>query len=338
MFFDAPKADAVYQQLLIDIAQKQQQLLYYRFDWDKRICRQWPPKGLLGKDKKAIARYDALLTELEQLKQKAVAHRQHQGYISGTFWWNIPWEQVENYLICDLDQTSELGNWRYARKWEIVRKDDLCVLCLHEEGHCSDFTGEHHYHYEEISKYSDAERSQMARDYNNRLTQYDLARLAFCDGPVRSVYGTEFNSMADYMLSTDYFLYREYLDSSYRRSLYTEHHTNSVTVTSHSIHYRCTFLVGGYHLRSDGVLDHVSLFDYALCGSCGQMPDSLPESYKQLDASVALAAYIADQPELSVVPVQLFGKDIMDSAGNYSEAMRQAQLYTCLAHKLKFTD
>lgn len=339
MFFDEPKVDTQYQQLLLAIAHKQRELLQHRFDWQSRSCKLWPPKGLFGKDKTAIAAYEATLRELEQLKAQTVAHRKQQGYTPGTFWWNIPWEQLENYLICDLQQTQEDGPWRFARKWNLERKDDVYILILDEEGHCSNFTGEYSYQYEELSKYSASERNQMARDYNRRLDNYELSQIMFDnDRPVRSTYGNVYASMSDYVMSTDHYLHRDYLDWSYRRSLYTEHHTNTLTVHSNSIHYECVMAVGCFHKRFDGVVDGIQLLDFEVLGSRGQVPPMLEEEYLQKDAAVALAAYIADSAEFSTVPVQLFGKNILDSASSYAEAMRQAEMYTCLAHKLKFID
>ena len=339
MFFDEPKVDRVYQDLLLAIAKKQQELLRWHFDWQKRMCKPWPPKGIFGKDKKAIAAYEAELRELEQLKAETVAHRKKQGYTPGTFWWNLLWEQVELYLMCDLQQIEEDGPWRFARKWEMAKKDDLYLLVLFEEGHCSEFTGKYSYRYEELSRYSSAEQDQMVRDYNKRLNDYELSQVLFDnDRPVRSVYGQTFASMSDYMVSSDHWMYRESLESSYRRSLYTEHHTNAVTVTSHSSHYRCLMSVGGLHMRKDGVPDYMTLMDYEVVHQDGSVPEGLEEEYRQKDAAVALAAYMADHDEFRSVPVQLFGKNIIDTASSYSEAMRQAELYTCLAHKLQFVE
>ena len=92
--------------------------------------------------------------------------------------------------------------------------------------------------------------------------------------------------------------------------------------------------VGGLHLRRDGVPDFVTVMDYGIIGKKGNVPDALEEEYRQKDATVALAAYMADDARVRAVPVQLFGKNIDEGTGSYSEAMRQAELYTCLAHKL----
>ncbi len=337
MFFDEPKVDERFHQLLSLIAKKQRELLEYRFDWENRCPKPWPPKGFWGKDKKAIARYELAQQELEALKAETAAHRLRQGYPHGTFWWNIPWEQVENYLICDLTAFSEAGPWRWERKWKLVREEELWILLLDEEGHCSNFTGQYGYHYEELSRYSASERDQMVRDYNRKLDSREAWDLLLDnDRPVRSTYGNVFATRSDYMFSIDHYLDRRDFEESYRRSLYTEHHTNTLDVRSNSIHYSCTLAVAAFLWNLRGELDGVQVLDYALLGGRGQIPGDLEEEYSQKDAAVAFGAFVADNPKIPFVRAGLFGKGILDSAVSYAEAMRQAELYTCLAHKLRF--
>ena len=61
MFFDERKTDKEYQELLLAIARKQQEIFLTRFDWNQKAPKIWPPKGFFGaKDKKAIARYETM--------------------------------------------------------------------------------------------------------------------------------------------------------------------------------------------------------------------------------------------------------------------------------------
>jgi hypothetical protein len=149
----------------------------------------------------------------------------------------------------------------------------------------------------------------MVRDYNKRLNNYELAQVMFDnDRPVRSVYGKTFATMTDYLYSGDHLLYRSSLEDSYRRSLYTEHHTNKVIVTSNSIHYKCIMAVAGVHLRRNGVPDYMDILNYDMVHSSGPVPDGVLDEYQQMDAAVAMAAYMADHSEFTAVPVQLFGR------------------------------
>ncbi len=338
MFFDESKVDRRYQQLLLSIARKQRQILELKFDWENRQPRAWPPKGFLGKDKKALARYEQEVRELEQLKAMTSDHCRTQGYTRGCFWWSIPWGQVENWLICDLYEPREAGPWRWARSWELERQADSSFLLLREEGHCTNFTGQYGYEYEELSKYSKSEQEQMTRDYNKRLDDYEAMEVLFDnDRLVRSSYGKVFASRSDYMLSVDHYLERRDLEESYRRSLYTEHHTTTLKVQSHSIHYECLMAVAEFHDRN-GEVDGISLLDFAVLGSTGKVPEDLEEKYGEKDPAVALAAFLADRKDFREVHMELLGRDMTDGAASYAEAMRQAEFYTCLAHKLTFAE
>lgn len=341
MFFDQSSVDTHYLQLLMAIAQQQRQLLLYRFDWGNRTPKPWPPSTFFGrKDKKAIATYEGMLLQLEQLKNQTVAYRRKQGYSNKTFWWNLPWEQVENYLLCDLTEIQEEGAWRYERDWEINQGEDFDVLLLRENGHCSDFSSSRTTTYARESHYSQAQQSTMVDKLHQEQLDRNFRRTLFSDD--RPVYSykskTLYASEAHYVNSFEHYMHQQNELDRFARSLYVEHITREVSVVSNSRHYECMFVVGGYHVDDDGLLDFVVPLDFELIGSRGSVPDDAPEAYQNRDASVTMAAYLADQISVRQVPMQLFGRDIMDAAPDYDEAMRQAELYTCLAHKIKYMD
>lgn len=341
MFFDQPTVDTKYQQLLTAIALKQQELLLYRFDWSAREPKAWPPTGFLGrKDKKAIARYEEMVQELEQLKSQTVAHRKEKGYASKSFWWNIPWEQVENYLFCDLSEYKGEGAWRFQRDWEIEQQDGIQILLLRENGHYSNFSSSSTTTYARESNYTQAQQSAMVNELRQQQKDSDFRRMLFSsDRPVYSYKSkTLYGSEASYLLSMEHYMYQQDQLERFERSLYTEHITQEVSIVSHSQHYECLYAVGGFHVDESGVLDLVAPLDFELLGSRGSVPDDAAESYSDKDAAVSIAAFLADRADVRQVPMQLFGRDIMDAAPNYAEAMRQAELYTCLAHKIKYLD
>ena len=341
MFFDQSSVDTEYLQLLMAIARQQRQLLLYRFDWDNRTPKQWPPSGLFGrKDKKAIACYENMCLQLEQLKSQTIAHRRKQGYPNKTFWWNLPWEQVENYLLCDLAEISETGPWRYQRDWETEQGEDCDFLLLRENGHCSNFSSSSTTNYAKESIYSDAQQSAMVGELRAQQKDFNFRSALFSDD--RPVYSykskTVYASQAHYINSFEHYMHQQNQLERFERSLYTEHITREVNVVSNSRHYECVYVVGGYHVDNDGLLDFVAPLDFELIGSRGSVPEDAPEAYPDKDATVAIAAFLADQAAVRQVPMQLFGRDIMDAAPDYAEAMRQAELYTCLAHKIKYMD
>lgn len=337
MFFDAPKEDTTYCAILMDIARKQQELLSFRFDRQARTLKNWPPKGLFGTDKKAVAWYNDRLAELEQLKAKAAAHRKAMGYKSGTFWWNLPWEQVEEYMIADLLEDTGDGAWRFQYDWVVQEEEDCRMLYLKEEGHCSCFDSNSHTEFSKVSKYSEGERASMVRDFNNRQTAYDcMNMMMYGDSLVRSVEsGKVYDSYADYMLSSEYTLNRMVMSNYYEKSLYREYEKQEVTAISNSRHYTCVYAVAAFHIGASGMPDRVECLNYRFCGGKGADDEDLKEQYAHRDAMVGLAAYLADSRDVKAVPMQLFGRDVLEGARDYQEAMRQAELYTCLADKLK---
>ena len=63
-----------------------------------------------------------------------------------------------------------------------------------------------------------------------------------------------------------------------------------------------------------------------------------------LTASILLGIMIlptiigVSESSIRAVPMQIFGKDMTAAAANFAEAIRQAEVYTCLAHKLQSMD
>ena len=177
------------------------------------------------------------------------------------------------------------------------------------------------------------EARQKQKDFNARSALFSD------DRPVYSYRSkTVYKSQADYVNSIEHYMHQQNQLDRFARSLYTEHITQAVGVVSHSRHYECLYAVGSYHVDRDGVLDFVASLEFDLIASRGSVPDDTEESYAEKDATVVMAAYLADRADIRQVPMQLFGRDIMDAAPSYVEAMRQAELYTCLAHKIKFMD
>lgn len=339
MFFDTQGPDDTYRELLIAVAKKQRELLLQNFRWAERAEKAAPQKkGFFRKKNQPNPVYDRLRAELESLKGQLKRHREEQGYARGTFWWSIPWEQVESWLICDLAQPQEIGRWRFANELQAAGGDEgIYLLLLKEEGHLSNFSTSYYYEVHEESPYSSSERADMVRDYNRRLTNkawFDLATSD--DRPVHSVLsGQDYASKADYYLSTEYYLTRQDMSDSYARSLYTEVETSGVTAVSHSLHYESYFQIADFHVREDGTLDHMGLRNFELIRSRGNVPDSLAEKYEGRDAAVVCAGFMADSNIVRKVPLALFGRDIEQGAASFEEAMRQAEIYTCLAEKIR---
>ena len=335
MFFDDRQQDELYPQLLLSIARTQRELLDCRFHWAERRPLPRKKTGLFGR-KSADPKYDGLLAKLEEQKRRTQQHRAEMGYGNGVFWWNLPWAQLEDYLIYDLAEENEVGNWRFHRTWETEQTDrGTLLLLLREEGHFSSFSTYTRYETGIVSSYSAEEINSKMRDYTRMMNNYDLMTLAFAgDSPVQSwLTGAEYESGAHYLLSAEHYMVRDHLKTQYARTLYTEKETTTTTVYSNSVHYEAVYAVAEFSLSGGGVRS-LTVHNYGLCGARGEMPEDIRELYASKDAAVGCAAYLADRGAVSGVPMKLFGGGLENGVVSFQDAVRQAEIYTCLADKI----
>lgn len=334
MFFDDSRQDDVYPQLLLSIARTQRELLDCRFLWAERKPRPQKKAGFFSR-KSSDPKYDGLLAKLEDLKLRTQRHRAEMGYGNGVFWWNLPWAQLEDYLIYDLTQEDEVGNWRFQRTWETQQTERGTLLLLREEGHFSSFSSYTTYETGIVSSYSAAEINDKMRDYNRMMNTYDLMSLALSDDrPVQSwLTGAEYGSEAHYLLSAEHYMVRDHYKTQYARSLYTEKETTTTTVYSNSRHYEAVYAVAEFSVSGGGVRS-MTVHNYGLCAARGEMPEDVRDFYASKDAAVGCAAYLADRGTVSGVPMKLFGGGLETGVVSFQDAVRQAEIYTCLADKI----
>ncbi len=178
---------------------------------------------------------------------------------------------------------------------------------------------------------------EMVRNRKKEIRTYELKDIFWNDdNPVRSASTNEiYESRKAYYESSEYRIDKEFYLSCYERSLYTLHKTTGVQAVSNSRHYDSIRAVAQYHVRENGTLDYVHLLGFEVCDYRGNIPSSSTDRYQNKDSAIACAAYLAGDSRVRQVPMQLFGKNIMEEAVDYDEAIRQAELYTCLAEKLE---
>ena len=341
MFFDTQRKDETYLCLLMDAAQKQRELFLLHYDWSERKVGQEETRksgfGFFKRKAPSDSRYQQALLELEEIKRQIKKHRDSQGYRNGVFWWNVPWDIAERWLQYDLSFDPGEGNWRFENQVKAAGKDGIYLLYMHEEGHLSDFSSSSSHTYSIQSEYTDAQRNEMVQKYNRDLNFAAMMDLSYeVNRPVHSTLsGADYDSKADYYMSGEYFALRSYLSDSYDRKLYTEVESYGVTAVSNSKHYECLFGLADYHVDGDGTLDHVTLKPFPVFGSRGDLPYGLNEKYARRDPAVLCAGYFADDRSIQSVPIELFGKNPVQSAVSFEEAMRQTEIFTCLAGKMQ---
>ncbi len=322
--------------LLKNVAKMQNRLFLRHFDWKgKEIRIPQCKRGIFRRKTKEDTEYEQILQSLDCVKnelRKAYGIREEQ---ERALWWNLPWENVEPYLMYHLSEEASEGKWHYSYHWETVGNEELKVLIFREEGHFTDFTSNVYQYKRNESVYSPSEQEEMVRDFNKELDKRKKREILFDDDmPVKTEIGNIYASITDYYDSWEYHADREFANSVFARSLYTEHTTQINTVVSNSRHYECVFEVGAFHFNSRKELDGLSWHPFELKAGCGDMPKDLGKKYKDRDAAVACAAFIRDQHWIQKVPITLFGMGLAECADSMEQARQRAGMFTCLAEKL----
>lgn len=332
-----------YMRILLEIAKTQKRLISYSMDWRQRtaICpAQIERTGFLGLKKSipsAIYEKESLLLELERLKGQA---RQILPKRNGYYWWDVPWEQVEQSLLFDLLENEQTGAWRFEHKWDKIQTENAHCLFLHEEGHCSSFHNSYDLEFYEASRYSAAERSDMMRKYSDKVMEQEWNTSVMLRGNmVRSqVSGQLYDSIDDYLCSAEHYFIKDYHKTAYKNSLSTQHQRSTVRVSSSSLHYHSIYFTAEYLVSTAGWLAAWNLHPYTLVNSTGDLPKDFVEQRQQRDAAVSSAAFLADQTEITVVPCSLFGECVIEPCADLSDAIRYAELITCMAGKLYYDE
>lgn len=336
MFFnDNSTNDGEYRKILCQIALKQHELLQDRFDFTVWQTKKKSVKRALFRRNKALDIYTVHLDELEQLKNEALTLREKKGYSHGIFWWNISWEMLEKYLLYDLTLEQGENGWRFERQWQLLNDDNEKLLVLNEEGHCSVFSSEKNYHYGRISNYSDSEISDKMREFDRMLNNYEFNTILDYPEPfVSEQTGIKYNSGLEYISSAEHYMNTDYQRTSLQNSLYTETKTMNMNIFSSSIHYHSVFAIAKMKISQFGQLTQLQFCNYKLLSTQGNMPDDIIRIYKSKDSAVRCAIYLSFSSEINEAPMEIWGCNIDEKATSFENALRQAEIITCLANKI----
>ena len=336
--------EQAYYNLLKKIAHTQRKLFSYSMDWKNRKRIQIPKyvrKGFWG-IKKVISeeqlRKEELLRELEQLKQQARENRRRCGVYSAYYWWDVPWEEVEEYLLFNLAEEMEVDGWRFEYQWEVRQKDDLYLLLLHEEGHCQEFDKNYELEFYQTSQYSSSEQDQMTKQFVSEMNKKDAEfALFYNDYRVHSLLTEKtYDSPTDYLYSAEHYLFREGMQSKFQESLYQEHQLNATKAVSKSVHYKSMYAVAAYQTTKEKSVEGYSLYDYELVEVNGNLPKECIEERQKKDAAIAWLAYLADQEDIKSIPYELLGDGVTKCLNDRGPAIQYAEIMTCIGHKISF--
>lgn len=337
MFFnDNSTNNSEYRKILCQIALKQHELLQDRFDFTVWQPKKKSVKRALFRRNKALDIYTVHLNELEQLKNEALTLREKTGCFNGIFWWNISWEMLQKYLLYDLTLEHGENGWRFERQWQLLNDNNGKLLVLNEEGHCSVFSSEKNYHCDRISNYSDSEINDKIREFDRMVSNYEFNTiLDYPDPCVSEQTGIKYNSGLEYIYSAEHYMNTDYQRNCLQNSLYTEQNTMNMNIFSSSVHYHSAFAVAKMKISQSGQLIQLQFCNYKLLSSQGNMPDDIIRIYNSKDSAVRCAIYLAFSSEINEVPMEIFGLNIEKKAVSFEDALRQAEIITCLANKIK---
>lgn len=332
-----------YTSVLMEIAVLQRQLLSERLDWAQRVEKPLPQAyrtGFLGMKTvvpSAVYQRKAQLSKLNGLREKARRLASGDG---GFYWWDFPWADMENCLLYDLLEENLSENWRFEHRWEKRQERNICGLFFHEEGHCSSFQGSSSVDFYEVSPYSAHERGDMMRKYDQYVQRWeDKTVIDAGQSLVRSSEsGKLYASADDYLMSSEYAWEKSRRKAAYQRSLSVQHQSNTVRVSSRSLHYRSVYFAGEYQLEMDGIVTAWNLTPYALLDKTGELPKEFVTKRQQKYAPVSCAAFLSMQSDVRILPCSLLGDAFTMSLASQGDAVRYGEIITCMAEKLFFDD
>ncbi len=275
--------------------------------------------------------------EMKSLKERIGAAGKENGLPPGIYWWERPWEEIFEALRADTAlPDGEKGVWEWEYELEAKEKDEVHFLFLKEHGRCYGVAvHEDRWDYQKDSAFSEDEQKELTRNYKNRLRQAEFYTAASLEGAVYSSRTDRmYDSAADYFMSAEHWIVRNDMTDRFEKSLYTDHWTHHLSASSANVHAKRVYGVAGYHVE-DGTLDLFRSEEFRLYASEGPSVKPRDSYVSDMDPMVLCAGYLAKDDTVRQVPRELFGKSITKAAATYREAVRQAEIFTCLAKKMR---
>lgn len=323
---------------LIEIAKIQRALFDCVFDFETHSLRS------VEKPKKRLFRraepdeYGILSAELERLKKPISGE---QAVNQKVRWWTIPWEEVAGPLYVALLETRRENGWRFETTVNGFRENDgVHYVILAEEGASQSFTSEKIYQYEELSPFSEEERTERMKRYDHAVEKSyrDLAfRADLQNAFIRSSVSSKlYKDIADYYTSEgralDSMLRSNYEDQMYVDQVIEGRYATAVSRRS----VRGLFAVGTYLTDRNGRLRAFQSADFApLVVSPENMKSVLVERRHPGAAVLKLCEFIADDNDVKTVPYSLLSGVVNRGQGTNLDFLRlQSALFTLLAGKL----
>ena len=323
-----------YIDLLIEIARTQKELISQFVDMKAQIAYKMPtkPSGLFRKRSPQYEKRVSLLNKLQSLQSEASQYRDSK---TGYHWWEIPWSVVEQYLVDDLTEIHESGNWRFEYSFEEIKDGEKTYVFLHEDGHCSLFDSDTEWDEYDASPLSSSDRQQIMKEYDSQVRRKEAEFVMQNeDSLIYSKLTDRYFSAEGYVNSSDHYLWKDHYRNKLEDSMKDIHESNTTYAVSRSVNYQSVYLAACYILDGANELYGVQYYPYTLNLSRGHLPQSFVDARQKRDSSVSVAAYFALNPIIRRVPISFFGQIFTDRIADKSMILRYAEVITCLADKI----
>lgn len=276
--------------------------------------------------------------EIRALKEKIRELNLSMDDRGDIYWWELPWKHVLEKLRRDErvpDGGTEKNGWEWEYTLVTENVDHMHFFCLEEHGRKYGVNVlQDEWEYGRNSPYDEEEQEALVKEYKKKIRKFEFYTSAMTEGAVYSEWtGRVYDSLPEYYMSAEAWMARKYYTDRYERSLYTESKTHHLSAQSANLHCWRIYEVGGYHV-TDGTLDLLQAENFSVIAERGPQAESAFFFPGERDAAVLCAASLAKTAEVKRVPFSLLEKKLTQGAATYESAMRQAELFVCLAEKI----
>lgn len=236
--------------------------------------------------------------------------------------------------------------WSLSFRLQLQKDDGECVLFLVEHGQKRVMSSSHDTEFRKVSNYSEEEQAALMEKKKKELDKIDRDALLFGNGAVTDLSNTFiYPTYGHYMLSTEHYLDREFLLSTYEHTLYRGITDHYYSVSNESVRYDILYALGSYTLEDDGYASRLILEEEPVPMAGGGAYDSAPGPgieerlayyLPDVDWQLCTAGYLAELEEIQQISALFLPPDVMTASYSPKEAGHLSALLAILAPKLHY--
>ena len=290
-----------------------------------------PVKGIFKRENPAYRERSAVIELLETTK---TILRNELNTRQGYTWWDIPWSIMEKFLVDEIPEVTEYKGWKLEHKYNVIKKDNICYLFLHESGHLNSYSYDSDAY--EYDTYTQAEKDAALNKFTDKVLAAETAlMLTNHDSLVYSGLTDKVYTMPGYLSSSEHYMWVDHFRSNVEDSVTDIHSVNTTYVKSYSKHFEAVYFTGVFSVNEKGEMTGFQLVPYALNRVEGDMP-RIFLNYKE--KSVALtpsAAYLSMSPYVKALPISYCRELFESELDSINTASIYGRMFTLFANKIR---